>query len=202
MKSPISTWLALVFTLAMSCELALCQVSISPQAIAQAIANDSGRDASFYAHYSRKLSKTLEQYTPEQLEVVFGGNTYLGGPDNGKPLSEELGLQPVTFKKGGHLLSDEAKVEVDKVFAHLQANPDAMIMISGHSNGNGGSDPLQSAIALRRANEARDYLLKKGISKDRIQTRSLGSTQPVVVDENGVAVKDRRNRRIGIDLMD
>ncbi|MEO0094093.1 MAG: OmpA family protein [candidate division WOR-3 bacterium] len=64
----------------------------------------------------------------------------------------------------------------------LKENPDAKIMIEGHCCPIGTSE-YNMALGWRRANSARDYLVKLGISKDRLSTISYGEERLVTTVE-------------------
>ncbi len=64
----------------------------------------------------------------------------------------------------------------------LKENPDVKIMIEGHCCPIGTSE-YNMALGWRRANSARDYLVKLGISKDRLSTISYGEERLVTTVE-------------------
>jgi peptidoglycan-associated lipoprotein len=64
----------------------------------------------------------------------------------------------------------------------LKDNPDVKIMIEGHCCPIGTSE-YNMALGWRRANSARDYLVKLGISKDRLSTISYGEERLVTTVE-------------------
>ena len=56
--------------------------------------------------------------------------------------------------------------------------PDLKVDISGHTDWV-GTDAYNQALSERRANAAKDYLVKKGVDAARIRTYSFGETKPV-----------------------
>jgi peptidoglycan-associated lipoprotein len=81
---------------------------------------------------------------------------------------------------------------LDQKIAILQANPALRISITGHCDER-GSDEYNLALGNRRALAAREYLVNRGISADRISTASRGEEQPMDPASNESAWS--RNRR-------
>jgi peptidoglycan-associated lipoprotein len=81
---------------------------------------------------------------------------------------------------------------LDQKIAILQANPGLQISIAGHCDER-GSDEYNLALGNRRALAAREYMVNRGISADRISTASRGEEQPVDPASNEDAWA--RNRR-------
>jgi peptidoglycan-associated lipoprotein len=81
---------------------------------------------------------------------------------------------------------------LDQKIAILQANPALQISITGHCDER-GSDEYNLALGNRRALAAREYMVNRGISADRISTASRGEEQPVDPASNEDAWA--RNRR-------
>ncbi|MGC4068225.1 MAG: OmpA family protein [Polyangiaceae bacterium] len=74
-------------------------------------------------------------------------------------------------------LRDRGKGILDQV-ANCMSNgslKDSKIVIIGHADPR-GTEAYNYGLGLRRAESARDYLVGKGISQDRITTRSRGET--------------------------
>lgn len=81
---------------------------------------------------------------------------------------------------------------LDQKLAILRANPGLRIQITGHCDER-GSDEYNLALGNRRALAARQYLVDRGVSQDRIMTNSLGEERPLDPRSNEEAWA--RNRR-------
>jgi peptidoglycan-associated lipoprotein len=81
---------------------------------------------------------------------------------------------------------------LDQKVSVLNANPGLRIRVSGHCDER-GSDEYNLALGNRRALAAREYLVNRGISADRITTASRGEEQPM--DPAGTEDAWARNRR-------
>lgn len=80
---------------------------------------------------------------------------------------------------------------LDRKLAVLQANPSLRIRIIGHCDER-GSDEYNLALGNRRASAARQYLMQRGISGDRIETESRGKREPLVRASNEEAWAQNR----------
>ncbi len=65
----------------------------------------------------------------------------------------------------------------------LQANPGLTIEIVGHCDER-GSDEYNMALGNRRALAAKQFMVDRGITEDRISIRSMGEEQPLVAESN------------------
>jgi len=80
------------------------------------------------------------------------------------------------FDKSNIRTGDAAML--DTKVAILQANPMLRITITGHADER-GSDEYNLALGNRRALAAKEYMVNRGVTADRIMTASLGEEQPV-----------------------
>ena len=71
--------------------------------------------------------------------------------------------------------------ELSKVVDLLKANPKMKIEFSAHTDSRGG-DAYNNNLSQERAQSCVDYLLKKGIAKDRLVAKGYGEKKLVVTD--------------------
>jgi len=93
-------------------------------------------------------------------------------------------------------LSDDADARLDEAIRVVRARgPGHTIVVQGYTDASGPEDG-NVALSQRRASSVADYLARKGISRDRIVIRGLGSRNPVSRDDSdrGRAL----NRRVEI----
>jgi peptidoglycan-associated lipoprotein len=81
---------------------------------------------------------------------------------------------------------------LDRKIAILQANAGVTITITGHCDER-GSDEYNLALGNRRALAAKEYMVNRGISADRVTTASRGEEQ--ALDPAGTEDAWARNRR-------
>ena len=101
-------------------------------------------------------------------------------------------LEPETFfTLGGAYLTPNATNSLKKTARWMKANASVGIVIEGHADTTGNPD-FNLELGTRRANAARAFLVSQGIDESRIETKSLGDTNPKYPGT------DARNRRVFI----
>lgn len=71
----------------------------------------------------------------------------------------------------------DAALELDKLVATLQDNPTVKIELSSHTDCR-GKDAYNLSLSQKRAKSAVDYIIGKGVPKDRITSKGYGESQP------------------------
>jgi len=89
-------------------------------------------------------------------------------------------------------LTDAARSLLQAKVPVLQAKPATRIRITGHTDDRGSSE-YNLALGLRRAAEAKAFLVANGIDGSRIDIASMGEEMPAVQGENEEAWS--KNRR-------
>ena len=77
----------------------------------------------------------------------------------------------------------------------LNQNTATTVTIIGHTDST-GNDAINNPLSLDRANSARDYLVSRGVSRQRIMTDGRGSYEPIA--SNATESGRARNRRVEI----
>lgn len=90
-------------------------------------------------------------------------------------------------------LSDAQKTYLNQVADKLNKYEDIQIVIFGHTC-NVGTQRANHNIGERRAKAAKNYLVSKGVSENRIQIESRDFSEPVV--ENDTEDHRKQNRRV------
>jgi len=99
----------------------------------------------------------------------------------------------VLFAFDKSTLSDDAKINLDKLVKVLNNYPDTDIEVQGHTDSK-GSKAYNQALSERRANEVADYLTREGITASRTTIKGFGETVPKY--ENETAEGRAQNRRV------
>ncbi len=99
------------------------------------------------------------------------------------------------FVEGKDEFTDESKQDVDRVLSEIARRPVPDVLVVGHTDAV-GSDQLNDALGLQRAETVRAALMKLGIPADDIHAISRGKRAPAVPTPDGVA--EPRNRRVVI----
>lgn len=102
-------------------------------------------------------------------------------------------LDDVQFTSGKAELAPESHARLDELVEYMTHKPSSRIEISGHTD-NVGKKAVNKKLSQQRADAVRDYLIKKGISADRIKSVGYGDEKPI--DTNDTPDGRRKNRRI------
>jgi len=79
-------------------------------------------------------------------------------------------------------LRPESMVSLDKLVETLNDNPTIVIELGSHTDSR-ASDAYNIDLSLRRAQSVVDYLIVKGIPRDRLVAKGYGESVPKVVDK-------------------
>ena len=99
------------------------------------------------------------------------------------------------FVEGKDEFTDESKRLVDRVLAEVARRPVPDVLVVGHTDAV-GSDQVNDALGLRRAETVRAALIGLGIPASDVQANSRGKRALAVPTPDGVA--EPRNRRVEI----
>lgn len=105
----------------------------------------------------------------------------------------------IHFALDKDFISPASAQVLDRVAAVLLENPTIIIELEGHTDPR-ASDAYNLALGARRARNARNYLLRKGIANERMTIRSLGERNPVSPGRSKLDYA--RDRRVEIDYKD
>lgn len=113
-------------------------------------------------------------------------------------------IESVTYEKGGYQLDESGTNILDKVISVLKTDHSLKIELSSHTDSQ-GSDQYNLQLSQKRAKAAVDYLISKGISKDRLRAIGYGETRLLNACANGVECTDEQhgiNRRTEFKILD
>lgn len=108
-------------------------------------------------------------------------------------LNEVILDQVVEFEVKSFDLTDDGKALLDDVASTLDDAPEVLVLIEGHTDSQ-GSDEENLVLSQDRANAVLEYLVAKGLDRDRFTTIGYGETQPV--ETNDTDEGRSKNRRI------
>ena len=112
---------------------------------------------------------------------------------------DEVMSEDIYFTLGGDKLTSEARQKLDKKAAWLKANPDAMVLLEGHSDARGPKD-LNYRLAEDRANSVKNYLVEAGVDGNRLGVISYGEERPIASGDN--KADWRKNRRVHLRIIE
>jgi outer membrane protein OmpA-like peptidoglycan-associated protein/tetratricopeptide (TPR) repeat protein len=106
----------------------------------------------------------------------------------------EVILQPIYFVYDKSNITKEGAAELDKLVQVMKEHPTMVIFAKSHTD-NRGSDKYNLNLSDRRAKATVQYLISKGIAKDRISGQGFGESEPKVVCEECTEEQFAQNRR-------
>jgi outer membrane protein OmpA-like peptidoglycan-associated protein len=102
----------------------------------------------------------------------------------------------ILFASNRYALLNTAKTKLDQVAVALKAqDADRRMVVEGHTDSQ-GSDRINQPLSLNRASAVRDYLVSRGVDRDKITAIGMGSGRPLV--DNSNAENRANNRRVEI----
>jgi len=142
---------------------------------------------------SKKISDLENQV---KQAVVTPQNNGKNIADPSKPISADA-FYKLHFGFNKTVLDAESKDILDRFVVFLKNNPNIKVTCIGHADMVGSNEANQT-ISRARAMNAKDYLVSKGIAKDRIIISYKGSEEPEIMDE--YLVKSHSEFKVGEEL--
>lgn len=109
-------------------------------------------------------------------------------------------LKNIFFDVNESRLRPESLSELESLRDILARNPQWRIQVNGHTD-NAGDAQRNLALSLKRAQSVVDYLIKQGISGDRLQAKGYGSERPLVSNDDEKEGR-QMNRRTEIEIVE
>jgi outer membrane protein OmpA-like peptidoglycan-associated protein len=112
---------------------------------------------------------------------------------------EALASTEILFELNSADLDRRSSGKLREVALFMMDNPDAELMITGHTCDR-GSRNYNERLSEQRARSVAEYLREQGVSSSRLQTQGMGETDPLV---NNSSESNRRiNRRVEFKVME
>ena len=134
-----------------------------------------------------------EQDKCPSIPGIMGNN----GCADVQPLANEISSQ-LKFESGKVNLRKKIYIGVDSLVVFMQENPNASLVISGHTD-NTGTLKINQKLSLQRAMVVSNYLNKKGIDKKRMTQKGFADTRPT--SDNKTLKGRALNRRVDIEVV-
>ena len=107
----------------------------------------------------------------------------------------EVILKSIYFEFDRSNITQQGAAELDKLVNVMEKYPDMVIYVKSHTDGK-GSAAYNLRLSEQRAQSTVQYLVSKGISKERVSGKGFGSTEPKVdCRANCTEEEDAQNRR-------
>lgn len=91
-------------------------------------------------------------------------------------------LNDIKYEFDKWVIRPEYNADLENVMEVLNANPELKVQIQGHTD-NVGTQDYNRKLSLKRAESVREFLLKRGITEDRLFTYGYGFSKPIASNE-------------------
>ncbi|TGN20307.1 OmpA family protein [Leptospira idonii] len=105
---------------------------------------------------------------------------------------KKISLDNVYFERASAKLKNESHIPLDSIVDYLHENPKVRMKIIGHTDLTGTFED-NMVLSKDRAKSVKEYLVAKGVDRNRLETDGKGPTEPMInkTDEES----SRKNRR-------
>jgi outer membrane protein OmpA-like peptidoglycan-associated protein/tetratricopeptide (TPR) repeat protein len=138
--------------------------------------------------YSRNFSLATQT-----IDRAFELNVELIPIEVGKKVK----LENVFFSTDSYELDTRSFAELNEVVNFMQENETVKISVEGHTD-NEGSPAHNQTLSKNRAKAVYNYLIDKGIAKERLSSKGYGDSQPVA--DNSTEEGRKQNRRTELKI--
>jgi outer membrane protein OmpA-like peptidoglycan-associated protein len=104
-----------------------------------------------------------------------------------------LTSEPILFSSGLAQLRETSIPALNKLVSLLKEMPDIKLEVAGYTD-NIGIELANEQISAQRAAAVKDYLISQGIDPSRLESRGMGSKDPIA--SNTTQLGRQSNRRI------
>jgi len=113
-------------------------------------------------------------------------------------IGKSIIIEDLLFKTGNNELDERSYRLLDQLVDFMSHNPTLTIEIAGHTDSD-GTEAFNQTLSEGRAQSAVDYLINKGISKERLIAKGYGESQPL--EENDTMEHKAHNRRVELKII-
>ena len=92
---------------------------------------------------------------------------------------KEIILKPIYFEFNKSDITNKGAAELDKLVYVMSQNDKLIINVKAHTD-NRGSDAYNMYLSDRRAKSTVQYIISKGVNKDRISGKGFGESEPKI----------------------
>ena len=110
---------------------------------------------------------------------------------------QKISLPNIELESASTVLAPGGKEKLESVVAFLQNQTEVQVDVFGHTDSQ-GKDAYNQKLSEGRAAAVMEYLVSRGVSKDRLSSKGFGETQPIATNET--AEGRAKNRRVELLL--
>lgn len=137
----------------------------------------------------------IQELNPATSEKEIIVNTKLKEkPAEQTLIDETIGISCIHFIFDDYGLSKTSTRKLDSVYKCLNRIESVNLVIVGHTDAM-GSNKYNISLSKKRAFSAQSYLIKKGITPNRIDVKWKGEMQPVAINKNPDGTDNPQGRK-------
>ena len=111
----------------------------------------------------------------------------------------EINIPGIEYDLNSANLRPSSKVRLDSLFDFLSLNDNLVVEINSHTDVR-GNDLYNMKLSEARAKSVVDYLIEKGMEKERLVSKGYGETTPLIVDAK-TEEEHQKNRRTTFQML-
>jgi len=147
--------------------------------------------------YKIKMLSIGDDLDNDEIEIPDGKGKITAKLEIEFELPLSVTLEDILYATGSAVLESKSFPSLNKLALIMQRKPGLEIEIIGHTD-NVGSDEANQILSEKRAASVRNYLIKKGISAERIKSSGEGPFEPVADNDSDAGRKKNRRTEIRI----
>jgi outer membrane protein OmpA-like peptidoglycan-associated protein len=142
--------------------------------------------------------------TPKDLKEketvsVMPTNHIQGSESKDSPIGVNvIAFYDINFVKGKAIILAKSRNGLKYLLDLMNSHPATEILITGHTD-NVGDEKALIELSMKRAVAIQDYLVHRGIRKERIQVDGMGASRPLF--ENTTEKGREQNRRVEVSMI-
>ncbi|MCU0848525.1 MAG: PQQ-binding-like beta-propeller repeat protein [Spirochaetes bacterium] len=167
--------------------------------------------------YSRKTrvanpGQEIEVPDADDVEITGSSSGYLpkkiiiGKKDSDRTINLDkiekggtIVVENIYFEINEAYLKKESLNILDRIIQAIKENARVKIEVRGHTDSTGTRDHNQK-LSVKRADAVVDYMIKNGISPERLRSKGFGQDKPIA--DNGSEAGRKKNRRTEFQVLD
>lgn len=108
-------------------------------------------------------------------------------------------LEALIFQLRSAVISPESYPELNSVADMMHTNPNMVIQLEGHTDTRGDAK-LNLKLSEQRVDAVRDYLIRRGVNKNRVKLKAFGGSMPLSKENTEEA--HHLNRRVEVRIIE
>lgn len=155
-----------------------------------------GLKSGLYSNTESASTKGLNRSKTLYVKLQLGVNTV--------ELGKSFVLDNILYDFDDDAIRPDAAIELNRLAAFLEENPDVRIELSSHTDSRGNNN-YNMALSQRRAQSAVNYLISVGIERNRMIAQGYGETRLLNNCADGVDCSEEQhqeNRRTEVKIIE